>query len=335
MNQATATKPTPPNFPPDSPPDFPSDSSPAAPSSVDVTEAGCVEPAAPPSVFRSYVTLAKPRIMLMVIVTVWVGYMFGIGAGGLDWLVMSATLFGAGLSCMGASALNQVYERDTDAKMKRTKDRPMPTGRIGVGAGWAFGVALSVAGVLLLGLMTTWLAALVSAVTVVSYAVVYTPMKRTTHMATVVGALPGALPPVLGYAAATGGAGTIGVEAVLLFAIMFVWQLPHTLAIYWLYRDDFAKAGFPMLPVIDPTGSYTFRQILIGSLLLLPLGLTPTLFGISGLVYFVTAFICGMLMLGASLSLAAEPTRGRARGLFFASLVYLPVVLVVMLVDRL
>ncbi len=331
MNQATASKPSFPETPPETPPETSPDSPAAVSRSTGVVE-DRVELARPPSVFRDYVTLAKPRIMLMVMVTVWVGYMFGMGAVGVDWLVMSAALVGAGLSCMGASALNQVYERDTDAKMTRTKDRPMPNGRIGVAAGWAFGVALTAAGVLLLGLMTTWLAAGVSALTVISYAVVYTPMKRTTHMATVVGALPGALPPVLGYAAATG---TIGAEAILLFAIMFVWQLPHTLAIYWLYRDDFAKAGFPMLPVIDPSGSYTFRQILIGSLLLLPLGLTPTLFGISGLVYFATAFACGMLMLGYSLALAAEPSRSRARALFFASLVYLPVVLVVMLVDRL
>ena len=319
MNQATAIKPTPP---------------PAEPPSTGAVVQKRSEPAGPLSTFRDYVTLTKPRITLMVVLTVWVGFMFGAGARGWDWLTLCSALIGAAMSCMGASVLNQVYERDTDAKMNRTKGRPMPTGRVGVAAGWAYGLTLSALGVLLLGVMTTWLAAGVSALTIVSYAVVYTPMKRTTHMATVVGALPGALPPVLGYAAASGGSGTIGVEACLLFAIMFVWQLPHTLAIYWLYRDEFEKAGFPLLAVIDPSGSYTFRQILIGSLLLLPLGLTPTLFGVSGLVYFATAFACGLLMLGASLALAAEPTRGRARGLFFASLVYLPVVLVMMLVDR-
>ena len=320
MNQATANEPKRPT----------ADTLPVG----DVVENGepAVESVESPSLFRSYVTLAKPRIMLMVLVTVWVGFMFGGRVQGWDWLTMIAALVGSGLSCMGASALNQVYERDTDALMKRTRNRPMPNGRIGVQAGWTFGVILSTVGILMLGFMTTWLAAGVSALTVISYAIVYTPMKRTSHMATVVGALPGALPPVLGYAAASGG--TIGIEAVLLFAIMFVWQLPHTLAIYWLYRDEFAKAGFPMLPVIDPSGSYTFRQILIGSMLLLPLGLTPTLFGISGLVYFITAFACGLLMLGSSLMLASEPSRAQARGLFFVSLVYLPVVLVVMLVDR-
>jgi len=318
MNHATATKPKRPTA------DTPT-------GAEDVAVEAVAELVETPSLFRSYVTLAKPRIMLMVLVTVWVGFMFGGRVQGWDWLTMIAALVGAGLSCMGASALNQVYERDTDAKMKRTRNRPMPNGRISVKAGWTFGVALSLVGVLMLGFMTTWLAAAVSALTIVSYAAIYTPMKRTSHMATVVGALPGAFPPVLGYAAATG---TLGIEAVLLFAIMFVWQLPHTLAIYWLYRDEFAKAGFPMLPVIDPSGSYTFRQILIGSMLLLPLGLTPTLFGISGLVYFITAFACGLLMLGSSLMLAAEPSRAQARGLFFTSLVYLPVVLVMMLVDR-
>lgn len=284
-----------------------------------------------PSVFSSYVTLAKPRITMMVVVTVWVGFMLGAKAG-WDWLTLLAALAGAALSCMGASALNQVYERDTDALMHRTQDRPMPTGRVSVKAGLIYGLTLATLGVLMLGFLTTWLAAAVSLATILSYALIYTPMKRTTHLATVVGAVPGALPPVLGYAAASGA---IGVEAMLLFAIMFVWQLPHTLAIYWLYKEDFARAGFPVLPVIDPSGSYTFRQVLIGSLLLLPLGLTPTLFGVSGLVYFVTAFACGLLMLSYSLWLAAEPTRSRARGLFFASLVYLPVVLIVMLVDRL
>jgi heme o synthase len=267
---------------------------------------------------------------MMVVVTVWVGFMLGSKGVGWDWLTLAAALVGAAMSCMGASVLNQVYERDTDGMMQRTKDRPMPTGRVAVAAGLAFGLAISAAGVLLLGLLTTWVAAGVSAFTILSYVLIYTPMKRVSHMATVVGAVPGALPPVLGFSAA---AGSIGIEAWLLFAIMFVWQLPHTLAIYWLYRDEFAKAGFPMLPVIDPGGTQTFRQILTGSLLLLPLGLMPALFGISGLVYFFTAFACGLLMLGYSLALVADPTRARARWLFFASLVYLPVVLIVMLAD--
>ena len=269
---------------------------------------------------------------MMVVVTVWVGFMFGAARVDWDWLTLCAALVGAAFSCMGAGVLNQVYERDTDALMNRTMARPMPTGRISVPVGLVYGLVLATSGVLMLGLLTTWLAAGVSLITIVSYAAWYTPMKRTSHMATIVGIGPGALPPVLGYAAASG---TIGIEAVLIFSIMFVWQIPHTLAIYWLYKEDFARAGFPMLPVIDPSGSQTFRQILIGSLLLLPLGLTPTLFGISGLIYFVTAFACGLLMLSFSLWLAAEPTRSRARSLFFVSLIYLPVVLIVMLVDRL
>ncbi len=272
---------------------------------------------------------------MMVMVTVWVGFHFGAArtASGADWhwLTLAAALIGSAMSCIGAGVFNQVYERDTDALMDRTKDRPMPTGRISVPAALTYGIFMCAAGVLTLGFLTTWLAAVVSLATIVSYAVLYTPMKRTTHLATIVGAGPGALPPVLGYAAASG---TIGIEIVLIFAIMFVWQIPHTLAIYWLYKEDFKRAGFPMLPVIDPSGAYTFRQMLIGSLLLLPLGLTPTLFGVSGLIYFVTAFACGLLMLSFSLWLAAEPNRARARSLFFASLVYLPVVLVVMLVDR-
>ena len=286
-----------------------------------------------PSILRSYITLAKPRITAMVILTVGIGFMFGAKAG-WDGLTLAAALIGAALSCMGAGVMNQVYERDTDALMVRTQNRPMPTGAVGVRAGWTYGLILTTLGLATLAVFTTYLAAAISLFTVLSYALWYTPMKRTSHMATIVGIGPGALPPVLGYAAASGGFGGIGIEAVLIFAVMFVWQIPHTLAIYWLHRDDFAKAGFPMLPVIDPTGEQTFQQVLIGSLLLLPLGLTPTLFGVSGLLYFITAFACGLLMLSYSLWLAVEPTRQRARSLFFASLVYLPVVLSMMLVDR-
>jgi len=326
MTQATAPKPSDVLPPPSAtPPQTPKETPPL----LEATGPALAQHT--PSMVRSVITLTKPRITSMVLVSVWVGFMLGTTGGTWGWPTLIAALVGAALSCMGASVLNQVYERDTDGMMDRTRDRPMPTGRIGVRPATAFGVGLSLTGVLALGLMTTWLAAAVSAVTILSYVIFYTPMKRTTHMATVVGAVPGALPPVLGYCAASG---EIGVEAWLLFAIMFVWQLPHTLAIYWLYRDDFAKAGFPMLPVIDPSGSQTFRQILIGSLLLLPLGLTPTLFGVSGLIYFFTAFACGLLMLGYSLALVKSPTRTRARALFFASLVYLPVVLVVMLIDR-
>ncbi len=322
MTQATAPK----------PPAVLSDPKPAMDMpALPALAASGVEHARRHTVLGDFLTLTKPRITTMVVVTVWVGFMFGAAAGAWDWLTMTAALIGAAMSCMGASVLNQVYERDTDALMDRTRDRPMPTGHVGVAPAMVYGLLLSLGGVTLLGLMTTWLAAGVSAFTILSYTLLYTPMKRVSHMATVVGAVPGALPPVLGYAAATGA---IGLEAWLLFAMMFVWQLPHTLAIYWLYREDFAKAGFPMLPVIDPGGSQTFRQILIGSLLLLPLGLTPTLFGASGLIYFVTAFACGLLMLGYSLALVANPTRTRARRLFYASLVYLPVVMVVMLVDR-
>jgi heme o synthase len=331
MTQATTPKPNgvlP--HPPNSSPDTPEASLPtAAPPLLQANDPAVTSGV--PSLLSSIITLLKPRITMMVLVSVWVGFMLGTTGGVWDWATMLSALMGAALSCMGASVLNQVYERDTDALMKRTEDRPMPTGRISVRPALVLGLVLSLVGVLMLGLMTTWLAAAVSALTVLSYVLFYTPMKRTTHMATVVGAVPGALPPMLGYAAATGA---IGIEAWLLFAIMFVWQLPHTLAIYWLYRDDFAKAGFPMLPVIDPGGAQTFRQILIGSLLLLPLGLTPTLFGVSGLIYFFTAFACGLLMLGYSLALVKNPTRARARSLFFASLVYLPVVLIMMLADR-
>jgi protoheme IX farnesyltransferase len=276
-----------------------------------------------------YIELAKLRITAMVVVTTYIG--FAMGATTSNPLALAACLIGTALCCMGASCFNQAYERDTDALMHRTRNRPLPSGRILPLEAVMFGVGLSVLGVGLLAAMTTLTAAALAAFTIVSYAVIYTPLKRVTTLNTPIGAVPGALPPVIGYAAATGG---VGPEAIAIWAIMFLWQLPHFLAIAWLYREDYARADMKMLPVVDPDGGSTFRQMLIGCMALVPVGLAPTTLGIAGRWYFLTALLCGVGFAAFAVALIMLRTRAAARAMFFASLVYLPVVLIAMMLDR-
>lgn len=277
--------------------------------------------------------MTKPRITVMVVITAYIGYAVGQRSGSAwdgSWALLLATLLGTALSCMGASVLNQFMERDIDALMHRTKDRPLPTGRIAGTTALLLGISLALTGVMLLALMVNGLVAGLSAFTIASYALIYTPLKRLTSVCTIVGAVPGALPPVMGFAASTG---RLGVEAWVMFTILFLWQLPHFLAIAWLYKEDYARAGLPMLPVIDPDGRATSRQILLGCLALLPLGLLPTVVGMSGMIYFVGALAAGAMFLAFGVLMALSQTRRHARALFFASLVYLPLVFMLMLID--
>lgn len=285
---------------------------------------------AQPGRLADLATLTKPRITVMVAITAYIGYALA-PASGASWLPLFWAMVGTSLSCMGASVLNQVYERDTDGLMNRTRDRPLPAGRQRPAEALVLGLVLSIAGVLMLGLGTYWLAAGLSAFTILSYALVYTPLKRMTTLSLLIGAVPGAMPPVIGYAAASGD---LGLGAGMTFLIMFVWQVPHFLAIAWLYREDYARAGLVMLPVIDPSGRRTFHQILISCMMMLPLGLLPTYLGMSGLLYFATAMACGAGFLWCGIALVLQPTRQRARLLFLASLVYLPVVLAMLLLDQ-
>lgn len=292
-----------------------------------------------PSALSDYKTLTKPSITRMVVITAAIGFVFGVSSGAaFPWLTFAIAMLGTALSCMAASVFNQVIERDTDALMDRTKNRPIAAGRIAPKPALAFGALLTLAGVGVLAAFGLYVAAALCAFTIASYAVIYTPLKRTTSLALLIGAVPGAVPPMIGYAAAAehfGSAATsLGPAAWLLFAIMFVWQVPHFLAIAWLYRDDYAKAKLAMLPVIDPTGLRTFRQTLIGCLLLLPLGILPSAMNIAGKWYFAAALLCGLGFLAFGVLLVLKPTRDNARRLFLASLVYLPVVLTVMLIDR-
>ena len=278
-----------------------------------------------------HVALTKPGITVMVVITAFVGFAMA-APGAWSPVMLLLTLAGTALSCMGASAFNQVYERDTDAKMRRTQTRPLPAGRLPVREAIASGAVLSLLGLALLWLGANWLAAALSAFTILSYALIYTPLKRRSSSSTIIGAVPGAMPPVIGAAAATG---SVGLEAALLFAIMFVWQLPHFWAIGMLYRDQYADAGLPILPVIDETGRRTRRQILLWCVALLALGVLPTLLGVSGYVSAAVGLVCGGAFLALAVRLVVQPGRKQARVLFLASLVYLPVMLPTLVMNQL
>lgn len=286
--------------------------------------------------------LTKVRITGMVAGTAWLGHLMAVrdgeagllgGAGAATGTSLSllGAMLGSALACMGSSCLNQACERDTDSRMHRTRQRPLPTARVSVPAAFLLGATLATTGIVVLAATTTALAAALAAFTVLSYVLIYTPLKRVSSTSVIVGAVPGALPPIIGYAAA---AGDIGPGAWAMFAIMFLWQIPHFLAIAWMYREDYARAGFPMLPTLDPTGESTFRHMLLTTMALLPLGLLPTVLGLCGPVYFVTALLAGAGFLAFAAALLIRKTTGHARAVFFASLVYLPVILAVMVIDR-
>jgi protoheme IX farnesyltransferase len=231
----------------------------------------------------------------------------------------------------GTLALNQYLERDVDAQMKRTRLRPLPDGRLQPKQALVFGVAIAGCGVLYLAFFVNVLSAFVTAFSVGSYLFLYTPLKRKTSLCSVVGAVPGALPPVIGWGAARG---ELGLEAWVLFGILFLWQIPHSLAIARLYRDDYARAGIKVLPVVEPDGGSTGRQIISNCLALLAVGLLPTLIGLAGTVYFFGAIVLGLMFLGCGIALAISRSEASARLLLFASLVYLPAQLGLMALDK-
>jgi protoheme IX farnesyltransferase len=274
--------------------------------------------------------LTKPRIVLMVLITAFVGYYAGSGAVP-DYVQLMEMLLGTALAAGGTLTLNQFLERDTDAMMDRTRRRPLPDGRLQANDALWFGIALTSLGLVYLALSVNWLSAFVAAAITLSYLLAYTPMKRFSSLCVPVGAVPGALPPVIGWVAARG---ELSVDAWVLFAIMFLWQIPHTLAIACLYREDFAKAGIQFLPVIEPDGESTNRQIIVHCSALLVVGLLPTLIGLAGAIYFIVAFLLGIGFLASGVSLVMAPTRSGARRLLFASLIYLPALLLVMALDR-
>ena len=286
-----------------------------------------------PSTLSSYVALTKPRITLFVVMTAFVGFVAGTKGplSGMDAALLLHTLVGTALVASGTSAFNQVWEKDLDGRMERTAARPLPSGRIPLAGAALFAGALSVVGLVELLLFTNGITTALAAFTLVSYVCVYTPMKTRSPASTIVGAIPGALPPLGGYTAA---AGALGLPGLALFAILFVWQLPHFFAIGWRHRVDYAKAGVVILPVVDPTGRSTARQTLLWTAVLLPVSLLPSLVGTAGFAYAFGAFVMTLLFLASSLRFARDISDGRARSLFLASIGWLPAILVLLVLDR-
>ena len=279
----------------------------------------------------AYVALTKPRIAVMVLVTVATGFFLGT-RGASNPSTFALTLVGTGLVAGGASALNQLLERARDRLMRRTAGRPLPTGRVSPTEAGAFGVSISVAGLIVLVIAANLTAAAVALATLVLYVFVYTPLKPLTTLNTAVGAIPGALPPVIGWAAATG---RLGVEAWALFLIVFLWQFPHFLAIAWIYREDYARGGHKMLPSVDPTGAMTGRQAAFYALALVPAGLLPTAVGLAGGYYFAGALALGLFYLASSVRFWSDVSDLTARRLLRASFLYLPAILALLLLNPL
>ncbi len=285
---------------------------------------------------RHYIALTKPRITWLILMSTGVGYFFGLkhdgfGTSAIDWALLLHTLIGTGLTASGTAALNQWYERESDAVMRRTAGRPLPSGKMTAPRALWFGIALAAMGVAELAIWVNPLSALLGGLTLGSYLFIYTPMKQRSHLATMVGALPGAMPPLMGYAAS---AGVLTAEAWTLFAILFVWQFPHFLAIAWMYREDYARAGIRMLPVVEPDLMSTGRQIILYASTLIPVSLFPVLLGMSGKIYLAGALILGGLFLYTGFRVAFDRTNIRARQVLLASVIYLPAIYGLMVFDR-
>jgi protoheme IX farnesyltransferase len=280
---------------------------------------------------NDFYELTKPRLNFLVLITTLVGYYMAVKSPE-DWHRVFYTLLGTALTAAGASVLNQALEWKLDRLMPRTRFRPLPDGRISVTEAVVYGVVMGVVGVGFLAYFVNPLTAILGAFTLLSYLFVYTPMKRLTSLNTVIGAIPGAIPPVMGWTAVHG---SVGPEAAVLFCILFCWQMPHFLAIAILYRRDYESGGFKMLPVVDRDLFITGRQIVMYNAALIPVSLMPTLFHMTGAVYFLIAFVLGLGYLTFGILCAASRERIDARKLFFASIIYLPLLLAVMTLNKL
>jgi len=279
---------------------------------------------------RDFLELTKPRITVLILICTAVGYFFG-SPNAFHFAGLIHVLLGTALMASGTAALNQWYEADSDARMRRTSKRPLAAGRMKRIHGLLFGVLLSTAGFADLWFGTNALAAALGLFTLATYIFLYTPLKRRSAVCTTVGALPGAMPPLIGYAAASG---VLDAGALALFLILFVWQFPHFYAIAWMYREDYARGGIRMLPVIEPDGESTARRIVACSLLLIPISLVPRLLGMTGSIYAAAAILAGLVLLYYGVRLGRERTLVGARHVLLASVLYLPVLLGVMVLDR-
>ncbi|MCC6422574.1 MAG: protoheme IX farnesyltransferase [Phycisphaerales bacterium] len=299
--------------------------------STTVVEEAVVRPASLSARLHDYYELTKPRMNFLIVITTMVGFYMA-SRDSMQWVLLLHTLFGTALAASAAGVFNQLIERKYDILMPRTQNRPLPAGRMMPWEALWFGVALAIGGVAWLALFVNVLTALLGAFTIGSYVFLYTPMKRISTLNTVIGAVPGAIPPVMGWSACQGG---LSMEALALFGILFMWQMPHFLAIAILYKDDYARGGFAMLPVVDPGLEITGRQIVIYALALIPISLMPPMLRMTGAVYFTAAVLLGLGFLSFGVSAAISKTRLDARKLFFASIIYLPLLLGVMMLDRL
>ncbi len=291
------------------------------------------EVVAPPSAkarAAAYLELTKPRITFLIVLTSAAGFCLG-SRGAVNYLTFTHAMIGIALLSSGIATLNQFMERDLDGLMRRTESRPLPSGRLFPFEALWFGVVLTVGAELYLALSVNVLTAVMGITVIVGYLFLYTPLKTRTSLSTAVGAFPGAMPPLMGWTAARG---EIDVAAWVLFAILFLWQFPHFLAIAWMYREDYGRAGIRMLPVVEPDGRVTGQQMILYSLMLVPVSLLPAFLGISGRFYLVAALVLGLLFLGSSIRAALSKSNQHARQLLLASVLYLPLLFGVMVLNR-
>jgi heme o synthase len=278
----------------------------------------------------AYAELTKPRITFLIVLTSAAGFALA-SVGRVNYAALASAMFGIALLSSGIATLNQYMERDLDALMRRTADRPLPSGKLLPWEALWFGVGLTILAEVYLAVLVNPLSALLGLTVISGYLFGYTPLKTRTSLSTMVGAFPGAVPPLIGWAAARN---EIGIEAWVLFAILFLWQFPHFLAIAWMYREDYGRAGILMLPVVEPDGRVTGQQIVVYTILLLPVSLLPAALGISGKVYFVGAIVLGLLFLYSSIRAAFSKSRQEARRLLLASVIYLPLLFILMVINR-
>jgi len=278
----------------------------------------------------AYVALTKPDVSFLVLITTAAGYYMG-ARGPVNWLHMLQTVFATMLIAAGTAALNHYIERESDRYMRRTASRPLPSGVLQPGQALAFGIALSVAGAIALYVVAGWLASALGVITCVGYLFAYTPLKKRTVWATFVGAFPGAIPPMIGWVAATG---SLDRGAWLLFGILFLWQFPHFHAIAWMYREDYARAGIQMLPVVDPEGKRTFRQIIWTAVGLIGVSLLPSVLGLTGMMYFFGSLVVSLGLLQVCVWAASQRTNVRAKWLMHATVMHIPLLLGFMVYDK-
>jgi protoheme IX farnesyltransferase len=279
----------------------------------------------------AYVVLTKPDVTFLVLITTLAGFYLG-SSGPIEWSVMLSTVCATMLVAGGTAALNQYVERDLDAVMRRTASRPLPTGQLRPRDALLFGIITIVAGAAWLALAANLLAAAVALATTILYLGLYTPLKKRTPLSTAVGAIPGALPPMIGWVAAHG---SLSLGGWILFAILFFWQFPHFMSIAWMYREDYARAGIRMLPVVDRKGNATFRQIVCTSAILVWVSTLPSLVGMAGIHYFFLALILGMVLLQVGLWANRSRTNARAKWLMHATVAHIPLLLICLVLDKL